>query len=316
MPSWVGHGQRRDDEDQEAFTPAEPQLREGVAGERGEEDDRQGDHRRDDDAVAEGEPEGDGVEHLADVLPEQSTGEQGRPGRREHGAGAGAGDERPPQRVGAADEHGEQQAVGEEAGAAVDAEGPALRFARFPGLRRLRRFRCGDGSPVVGDLAHILSSSAAAASARAPSALSCWCCASFLRRPFPADARLGRRDAPRDQEVEHTEDDDDQEEHPGDGGCATEVATVERHVPQIEHGRLVLPLGPPGTALDGLNSFGSVKIWRPPMVAVMITKIMVGRMLGSVIEKNRRKPPAPSSAADSCRSRGTACMAASRMRAL
>ena len=35
------NGERRDHEDQEAFAPAEPQLREGVAGERREEDDRQ-----------------------------------------------------------------------------------------------------------------------------------------------------------------------------------------------------------------------------------------------------------------------------------
>jgi hypothetical protein len=74
--------------------------------------------------------------------------------------------------------------------------------------------------------------------------------------------------------------------------------------------------GPPGTALDGLNSLGSVKICRPPIVAVTMTKIIVGRMLGSVIEKNRRNAPAPSRAADSWMSRGTACMAASRMSAL
>ena len=35
------------------------------------------------------------------------------------------------------------------------------------------------------------------------------------------------------------------------------------------------------------------------MVAVMITKMIVGRMLGTVMEKNLRTTPAPSIAADS-----------------
>src|SRR5450756_189407 len=47
-----------------------------------------------------------------------------------------------------------------------------------------------------------------------------------------------------------------------------------------------------------------------------MTKITVGRMLGMVIEKKRRTAPAPSIAAASYRSRDTACMAASRIRAL
>lgn len=52
------------------------------------------------------------------------------------------------------------------------------------------------------------------------------------------------------------------------------------------------------------------------MVAVMTTKIIVGLMLGKVIAKNLRSDPAPSIAADSCSSRGTACMAAKRISAL
>ena len=56
---------------------------------------------------------------------------------------------------------------------------------------------------------------------------------------------------------------------------------------------------PDAAGVDGSNSFGSVKIWRPPIVAVMMTKMSVGRMLGSVIEKKRRTAPAPSIAADS-----------------
>jgi hypothetical protein len=69
-------------------------------------------------------------------------------------------------------------------------------------------------------------------------------------------------------------------------------------------------------AFDTSNRRGSAKICRPPMVAVMMTKIRVGRMPGIVIEKKRRAAPAPSIAADSWRSRGTACIAARRMSAL
>ena len=58
-PSCVGHRHRRDDEDQQAVAAAEAQLREGVAGERREEDDRDGDDGRDDDRVAERLPEVD-----------------------------------------------------------------------------------------------------------------------------------------------------------------------------------------------------------------------------------------------------------------
>ncbi len=61
---------------------------------------------------------------------------------------------------------------------------------------------------------------------------------------------------------------------------------------------------------------GSTKICRPPIVAVMITKTIVGRMLGNVMLKKRRSMPAPSSDADSCTSRGTDCIAARRISAL
>ena len=47
------------------------------------------------------------------------------------------------------------------------------------------------------------------------------------------------------------------------------------------------------------KSRGSVKICSPPMVEVMITKITVGRISGTVSEMKRRTRPAPSSAADS-----------------
>ena len=68
---------------------------------------------------------------------------------------------------------------------------------------------------------------------------------------------------------------------------------------EVEHGRLELLVGARPVDLVASKSFGSVKICRPPIVAVMMTKIRVGRMLGIVIEKKRRTAPAPSSAADS-----------------
>lgn len=58
-----------------------------------------------------------------------------------------------------------------------------------------------------------------------------------------------------------------------------------------------LPPMPP--AVETSNSRGSAKICSPPMVAVMMTKISVGRIVGIVIEKKRRAAPAPSRAADS-----------------
>ena len=47
------------------------------------------------------------------------------------------------------------------------------------------------------------------------------------------------------------------------------------------------------------KSRGSAKICSPPMVEVMTTKISVGRIIGTVIDRNWRTRPAPSSAADS-----------------
>ena len=52
------------------------------------------------------------------------------------------------------------------------------------------------------------------------------------------------------------------------------------------------------------------------MVDVMMTKIIVGRIIGTVMAQNRRMRPAPSRAADSYTSRGMACIAARRMSAL
>ncbi len=73
---------------------------------------------------------------------------------------------------------------------------------------------------------------------------------------------------------------------------------------------------PPFCASVESNMRGSAKICSPPMVEVMTTKMTVGRMLGTVTEVNCRNRLAPSIAAASYRSRGTACMAASRIRAL
>ena len=52
------------------------------------------------------------------------------------------------------------------------------------------------------------------------------------------------------------------------------------------------------------------------MVEVMTTKISVGLIIGRVTERNWRSRPAPSIAADSYRSRGTACIAARKISAL
>ena len=64
------------------------------------------------------------------------------------------------------------------------------------------------------------------------------------------------------------------------------------------------------------NMRGSSKICSPPMVEVMITKISVGRSIGTVTEKKVRTREAPSTTAASMMSRGMACMAASTISVL
>src|SRR5690625_320141 len=61
---------------------------------------------------------------------------------------------------------------------------------------------------------------------------------------------------------------------------------------------------------------GSSKICKPPIVEVMMTKMRVGRSIGTVTEKNWRIRPAPSMTAASYRSRGMACMAANKISVL
>ena len=56
---------------------------------------------------------------------------------------------------------------------------------------------------------------------------------------------------------------------------------------------------PPLRALVSSKSRGSAKIWSPPIVEVMMTKTIVGRIIGTVMRENWRTRPAPSSAADS-----------------
>ncbi len=97
------------------------------------------------------------------------------------------------------------------------------------------------------------------------------------------------------------DDHDDQEQQPGDRRGLAEVAAREGELVEVEHERLVLAVR---AAVDVAgepwsNSFGSAKICSPPIVEVMMTKIMVGRIIGIVIDQKRRMRPAPSIAADS-----------------
>ena len=55
--------------------------------------------------------------------------------------------------------------------------------------------------------------------------------------------------------------------------------------------------GPPSPVLSNMR--GSSKIWSPPMVDVMTTKMSVGRSDGSVMLTNWRKAFAPSTVAAS-----------------
>ena len=106
------------------------------------------------------------------------------------------------------------------------------------------------------------------------------------RRLRLRDRSLAAGDAAGDQEVEHADHDDDQEEQPGDRPRPCRSSAGRRPSPR---GRARWS-GTGGRLrrcrrLVASKSFGSVKICRPPMVAVMITKIMVGRMLGSVMRE-------------------------------
>ena len=167
--------------------------------------------------------------------------------------------------------HGDQQAVDEEAGAAADAT---------------RRRRCVDARlrAVVAQRA-VADGTAGALSSDGTSLR----CQVAPGRAFATLSTLARGDAPRDEEVEQAEDHDDEEQHPGDRRRLAEVTAGERHVPQVEHGRLALPVRAADAAgVDGSNSRGSAKICRPPIVEVMIDEDQRRPELGSVIEKNRR----------------------------
>ena len=57
---------------------------------------------------------------------------------------------------------------------------------------------------------------------------------------------------------------------------------------------------PPVIALaPELKSSGSVKSWMPPMVEISVTKMIVGRSMGTVMLQNCRHVEAPSMAAAS-----------------
>src|SRR5690606_29624270 len=106
-----------------------------------------------------GLPERDRVEDLDRVRDEVATGDQ-RQGLAPGRIRPGPDDERPPDRVEAAQQEGCQQTVGEKAGAAADAGEAALATAA---LRALRLVRTGDDDPRgVGDVgAHLTASFAA-----------------------------------------------------------------------------------------------------------------------------------------------------------
>ena len=73
---------------------------------------------------------------------------------------------------------------------------------------------------------------------------------------------------------------------------------------------------PPGVALVASNSLGSVNTCSPPIVAVITTKMIVGRSSGTVTPMKVRQRFAPSTTAASMMSRGMACMAARKISAL
>ena len=53
-----------------------------------------------------------------------------------------------------------------------------------------------------------------------------------------------------------------------------------------------------------------MKSWSPPIVEMMTVKMIVGRIIGTVMCQNCFQRRAPSIAADSYRSSGIACIAA------
>ena len=65
-----------------------------------------------------------------------------------------------------------------------------------------------------------------------------------------------------------------------------------------------------------LKISGSVNSWMPPIVEMTLTKIRVGLSIGTVIDQNCRMLDAPSSAAASYSTAGTACSAARKINAL
>ena len=121
----------RDHEDHEPVAALEPQLREGVAGEGREGDDGYRDHRRDDDRVA-----------AAPARTGSCRALRRRSARTARRAAAAASvcasarlvarphDERPVERVGAADDERGDQPVGEPAGATLDAHAASAATTR------------------------------------------------------------------------------------------------------------------------------------------------------------------------------------------
>ena len=113
------HRHRGDDERHQRGVAAEPQLGEGVAGQRGEAHDRGGGDRRDQQAVAERLPERHRVDDPLGVVEEVAAGHQRWGALGGDRRGVRAEQERPVERRRGAEHERDQQPVDEEAGPAV-----------------------------------------------------------------------------------------------------------------------------------------------------------------------------------------------------
>src|SRR5690606_6504010 len=213
---------------------------------------------------------------LRGVGEEVAAGDEGQ-GLAAGGVGAAGDDDGPPQRVHAADDEGRQQSVGQKARPAADACGAGgVAAATANPLGHAQRLGRGHRRPpvVVVVLRARRRSRRGAASPVAILRES-----RKLITPMPTisrNSRMATADAsPR---------------------LRRKKAISHRNRTVVWNWRSLPPMPP---AVETSNRRGSAKICRPPIVAVITTKMRVGRIVGMVIEKKRRTGPAPSIAADS-----------------
>ena len=131
-PSWVGTAMVAMMNAISADVAAEPELGEGVAGQRREAHDRGRRDRRDEQAVGQRLPERHRVEHPLGVVEEVPAGQQRRGALGGDRRGVRAEQERPVERRGRAEHERDQQPVDEEPGPAVHRP-PLGRSAGWPG---------------------------------------------------------------------------------------------------------------------------------------------------------------------------------------